>query len=72
MKLRNKESKIANENFIDYRHKIGGVVDVFYAILSGGFQELANTSIAQERLLNFRSISSRGERTTIGRPLGLA
>jgi len=45
---------------------------VFYAILSGGFQELANTSIAQERLLNFRSISSRGERTTIGRPLGLA
>jgi hypothetical protein len=45
---------------------------VFHAILSGGLQALANTSIAQERLLNFRSISSRGERTTIGRPLGLA
>lgn len=52
--------------------KLLGLWMVFYAILSGGFQELANTSIAQERLLNFRSISSRGERTTIGRPLGLA
>ena len=75
MRLRNKESKIANENFIDYRDKIAGVVDVFYAILSGGYSGIGKYIHRSRAFIefpfNFFERGAYDDRTTAWTGIGI-
>ena len=75
MRLRNKESKIANENFIDYRHKIAGVVDVFLCHIerrfSGVGKHIHRSRVFIEFPFNFFERGAYDDRTAAWTGIGI-